>query len=101
MLLKALSPTIRYNDFVVSLFVFSNPVELSSVKNTRPALDSDKVDGWIFNSGGLRSLGNSVLPFDPVTLCRNAYAQLLGERTLLPQEENLLKNSKDETRYHR
>jgi hypothetical protein len=86
--------TIKYNDLVPSPVVFSNPVDLTVVKNTRPVPESDKVDNWIFSTVALRNLGSRVLPLNPDALSKNACALLLGERTLLPEEENLLRVSK-------
>jgi hypothetical protein len=91
---EGVGSTLKYNDFAASPVVFANPVQLSVVKNTSPAAESNKVDGWIFNSEALRSLGSTALPLNPQTLSRNASAHLLGERSLLPNEERLLKIAK-------
>ena len=88
---EGVDSTLKYNDFAASPVVFTNPVQLSVVKNTSLAAESDKLDGWIFNSAALRSLGKSALLLTPETLSNNASALLLGERMLQPQEENLLK----------
>jgi hypothetical protein len=69
-------------------------VNLSVVKNTTPVPETDKLDGWIFNSEALRGMGSTALPLNPESLSRNACAQLLGERMLSPQEERLLSISK-------
>jgi hypothetical protein len=93
-IVDGVSTTIKYNDFAASPVVFTNPVNLSVVKNTTPVPETDKLDGWIFNSEALRGMGSTALPLNPESLSRNACAQLLGERMLSPQEERLLSISK-------
>jgi hypothetical protein len=91
---EGVSTTLKYNEFAESPVVFTNPTQLSVAKNTTLAPESDKIDGWIFNSTALRSLGPAALPLNPNTLSRNACAHLLKERMLLPQEEDLLQAAK-------
>jgi hypothetical protein len=91
---EGVDSTLKYNDFATLPVVFTNPVQLSVVKNTTPGTESDKLDGWIFNSAALRSFGKAAMPLNPETLSKNASAHLLGERMLQSQEENLLKIAK-------